>query len=135
MQLQGMPPVTRSSPEKAGKTRSSERGLPTESKRAEKKKKKTNKDDKKKKISTAKAVASAKKQAAEEEAKKNAPEEVVVKEEGATTRVRRLWTEQEDIAACHAYVNVTCDPTVGSAQKGDKFAGSAASWRCRMSQP
>ena len=119
MQLQGMPPVTRSSPEKTGKTRSSKRGLPTESKRAEKKSKKD--DKKKKKTSTAKAVASAKKKVAEEEAKKNAPEEVVVKEEGATTRVRRLWTEQEDIAACHAYVNVTCDPTVGSAQKGDKF--------------
>ena len=117
-----MPPATRSSPEKAGKTRSCKRGLPTESKRAEKKEKKSKKDDKKKKkTSTVKAVASAKKKVVEEEAKKNAPEEPVVKEEGATTRGRRLWTEQEDVAACHAYVNVTCDPTVGSAQKGDKF--------------
>ena len=88
--------------------------LPTN---AKKKTKKSLPNSNNKKPSS-KQVAAAKKRAAAAEAMKNQP--IEVKEEVMTGK-RRMWTEEEDIAACKAYVNVTCDPIAGAQQKGDDF--------------
>ena len=90
--------------------------LPTNN--AKKKKTKNSNNNNSKKV-TSKQVAAAKKKAAAAEAMKSQP--VAVKDEVLMTGKRRMWTEEEDIAACKAYVNVTCDPIAGAQQKGDDF--------------
>ena len=130
---------TRGSPQRA--TRSSKRGaasLPTQEKRKKKKagevttssnkvatSSSNNKAAKASTKPTKKQVDDAKKKTAEEEAKKGAPEEAkaveVKPEPGTKEKKRRMWTEEEDKAACTAYVNVSTDPTVGAQQKGETF--------------
>ena len=78
----------------------------------------TNNNKKQKQKSTkSKDVVAAKRSIANEEANKALP--VKVKQE--TVSKRRMWTDEEDLALCKAYVNITTDPCVGSKQKGDAF--------------
>ena len=82
----------------------------------------TNNNKKQKQKSTkSKDVVAAKRSIANEEANKALP--VKVKQE--TVSKRRMWTDEEDLALCKAYVNITTDPCVGSKQKGDAFWMSA----------
>ena len=70
---------------------------------------------------TKEQVEAAKAAIAATEAQKGEPEEanpVEVKQESGK---RRFFTEEEDVAACRAYVNVTLAPTVGAQQKGETF--------------
>ena len=106
--------VTRSSPSRAARQKRKMPPLPTNASGRKKRKKKSPPNKK----PSAKQVAAAKKKTAAAEASKNQP--VPVKEELLGTK-RRMWTEEEDIAACKAYVNVTCDPIAGAQQKGDDF--------------
>ena len=64
-----------------------------------------------------KDVAEAKKQTAAKEAAKDQP--VTIKTEPPPKR--RMWTDEEDLALCKAYVNITTDPSIGTKQKGDAF--------------
>ena len=117
---------TRGSPERSTRS-SNKRGaasLPTQEKR--KKKKKAGKVPSSASTKpTKKQVDAAKKKTTEEEAKKGAPKEAkaveVKPEPGTKEKKRRMWTEEEDKAACTAYVNVSTDPTVGAQQKGETF--------------
>ena len=111
---------TRSSPSRVSTRQNNNKrkmpALPTNN--AKKKKMKNSNNNNSKKV-TSKQVAAAKKKAAAAEAMKSQP--VAVKDEVLMTGKRRMWTEEEDIAACKAYVNVTCDPIAGAQQKGDDF--------------
>ena len=78
--------------------------------------KQRNQNKKKSKV-TGREVSHAKKQTASKEASKDPP--VVVKTE--PTPKRRMWTDEEDLALCKAYVNITTDPSIGTKQKGDAF--------------
>ena len=83
---------TRSSPSRANTRQSTKRRMPPLPTNAKKKTKKSLKP-------SSKQVAAAKKRAAAAEAMKNQP--IEVKEEVMTGK-RRMWTEEEDIAACKA---------------------------------
>ena len=66
-----------------------------------------------------KAVAAAQQKVVEDEAPKEPPPEPVkVKTEPSR---RRVFTEEEDIALCKAWVNCSMDPIVGADQKKDHF--------------
>ena len=103
---------TRQSPGK-GQRRSS-RGMPP----LPTQKKKTAVKHNKKKQPTSKQVAAAKEKTKQQEMEKNKP--IEVKEEIMNSK-RRLWTDEEDIAACKGYVNITCDPVAGAQQNKDEF--------------
>ena len=66
-----------------------------------------------------KAVAAAQQKVVEDQAPKEAPPEPVkVKTEPSR---RRVFTEEEDVALCKAWVNCSMDPIVGADQKKDHF--------------
>ena len=115
-----MAPETRSSPKKGVALRSGTKrqALPTHQNQRPPKAPKSKKPRNK---ATAAAVAEAKKKTAEKEAEKDQPVVTVKEEATAGVPKRRLWTEDEDIAACKGFVNITMDPVVGSGQKGDQF--------------
>ena len=110
---------TRSSPRRA--RRSSRRGMPALPTQKAAAAKKASATKYKKKAPTAKQIAAAKektKQREMEKVEENQPPEV--KQEILAGK-RRMWTEEEDIAASKAYVNITTDPVAGAQQNRDDF--------------
>ena len=66
-----------------------------------------------------KSVSAAKRATATAETQKDEPA-ISVKLESSMPK-RRMWTDEEDLALCKAYVNITADPSIGTKQKGDAF--------------